>query len=810
MESLAAKTVTAEILHQQPAFSSLGGYALQWLLQTGRVLDLKPQQRLSTLATQSGRSGETYWFVLAGQIAVVLENADRGKDSSPADKGREYLGWFETGDLFSDGYLDNAPPDGQSLDCVASTAATLLAIDVVSLGQTMEGQPAWRTGLARAIAASRQRFLSHQEPTRRLVQDFYLRHGYGASRRLRVRETTRCFDCDKCQQACAKRHGHARMSRTQARLGRLAFQRFCLDCSERSCLSSCPFGAMRVDGSGEIRVGDACTGCGACVRACSFGAIQVIETSYTLADFPSPIPVCNDNGGTAIHGLFVAGDVAGPRPIKAAIQETKRAVDAMRLGKPGPLRWPGAQVLDAIVVGAGIAGLAAAARCKDRGFRFVVLEKDDTLCGKALRQASTLPIRAASDVLSISRAGSGVLRVDLAKGAYLAQNVLVCTGRPAAGAPSLLQHAGVPMMEPGSSEMAAHSASRGTHAVAIKCDDCAGYEDRACLRACPTGSVIELQPQELFFEPRLHDQGSKLFSAMAFVEGVAEHRARQKKHRSLLATLSAVLLLALAAVGLECFLRRAAPEQSVLGMIRTQLGSVDPVWYSSGKGYGHWLGYIGTGFMLLTLLYPLRTRLGLLSRWGAQSSWLTVHLWVGFVGATLVTYHAAFKLDRWVALACYSMWTVVVSGAIGRYLYGMIHSGIGLVELEREALSRSIARRASFEGVGGHVLKLLTAESHTKGRIYTEAFVMLWHELRDVAILLWLRFAGLSKISDRRQRRQVLRCLADIASHRRASRFLESARRLLRYWNWVHIALTILMFVLSGFHITYGFMYKAV
>jgi hypothetical protein len=214
--------------------------------------------------------------------------------------------------------------------------------------------------------------------------------------------------------------------------------------------------------------------------------------------------------------------------------------------------------------------------------------------------------------------------------------------------------------------------------------------------------------------------------------------------------------------------------------------------------------------MLATLCYPLRTRLGMLKSWGVQSSWLTFHLWVGFIGATLVTYHAAFKLDRWVALACYAMWVVVLSGAIGRYLYGMIHSGIGLAEFEREALSRNLTVRRATRGLRVRAVRLLTAEAEKPGPLVTELFIMLWHELRDFAILQWVRLAGLSHLPTRSARRATLRYLSDLAAHSRARRYLESAKRLLRYWNWIHILLTIIMFVLSGFHITYGFMYKAV
>jgi hypothetical protein len=194
------------------------------------------------------------------------------------------------------------------------------------------------------------------------------------------------------------------------------------------------------------------------------------------------------------------------------------------------------------------------------------------------------------------------------------------------------------------------------------------------------------------------------------------------------------LFILLAAVGLECFLRRTLPEHSLTAHVFQSLGTAGPIAFTSGRGFGHVLGYVGTSFMLLTLLYPMHTRLGFLKTLGAQSTWLKVHLWVGFIGATLVTYHAAFKLDRWVGLACMAMWMVVASGVMGRFLYAKVHSGMGLVEFKR--LSKQAARQRTLH-------------------------------------------------------------------------YLKSAEKVLRHWNYVHIALTILMFTLAAIHITYGFMYKA-
>jgi hypothetical protein len=68
----------------------------------------------------------------------------------------------------------------------------------------------------------------------------------------------------------------------------------------------------------------------------------------------------------------------------------------------------------------------------------------------------------------------------------------------------------------------------------------------------------------------------------------------------------------------------------------------------------------------------------------------------------------------------------------------------------------------------------------------------------------------LADIPDRKSRQQILQFLADRAAQRRARGYLESAKKMLRHWNWVHIILTIIMFALAGVHIAYGFMYKAV
>jgi Fe-S-cluster-containing hydrogenase component 2 len=797
------RSISAEDLSRLEPFSSLAPLTVKQILEASRLVELRPKQRLSTQARDP--KGESYCFVLAGQVAIVLGSGEPAGAAADAEsENSTFIGFFGPGDLFSDGYRDVEPSPAGEIDCVASTAVRLLMVPATTLYQLASEHRDWAARISHTVALSRRRFLGQQEPTRRVVQDFFLRRGYGSSRRIRVAEMSHCLDCDKCERACRKRHGQVRMNRAYARLGRLAIQRFCVNCTEQSCLATCAFGGLVLNQAGEIQVTPDCNGCGACARMCPFGAIEILEKPYTVADFPAALPVVDDVGRTTVPGLLAVGEVCGPRPTKVATEEAKRAIDALSV--PGQAS---AGVMEVIVVGGGAAGLAAAERCQERHLPCMVLEKEPQLSAKARRLASVVPVQAGMEVRSIRPAREGQVEVEIAQGRYLARNVVVATGKPVTGQPSLLAQAGVPMIEPGTSQMRAYATRRGSHPVAIKCDNCAGFPDRACLRACPTATMVELPAQELFFEQGAADQPAK-FSAVAFIDGVAEHRARARRRGAGHAILAWVLILGLIGTGLEILLRRYWPAYSFAAQVGPMLGDGGPVWYKPSRGYGHWLGYVGTTFMLLTLFYPLRTRLGMLKNWGLQSTWMSVHLWVGFIGATLVTYHSALQLGRWVGLACFAMWLVVLSGVVGRYLYGMLRSGLGLLDFDRISLRSRVIGGGVLQILGPRYARLLTAEPEKPGLILTEMFVMLGHELRDFLTGLRLRLGGLSHLPTREARRQALRLFSELAAYRRSCRYLESARRLVRYWNWVHIILTITMFVLAGFHITYGFMYKAV
>lgn len=634
--------ISTSQLRALEVFRDLEDNVLDWLLEVGEIRQLKPQQLWSG---QEGGATERYAFLLRGIVAIAVSPSSLSlpvlgaKTSKRPPKAQKFLGYFETGSCFSNAFAQDARLMGTArVECVAINAVTLLEIEHESLAGLLDSRPDWRQQVAETVAGARRFFLEHQDPTRRQVQDFFLRENYVTSSIVRVGRIDLCIDCNKCYDACAARHGTVRMARLGApTLGRLTFPVVCRSCEDHPCIPVCKFKAIAYsDERGEVEITDGCIGCGLCAKSCPNDAITMAPQKNA------------DPGGK------------GPK---------KRAV---------------------------------------------------------------------------------------------------------------------------------------------KCDHCAGFEDRACIAACPTGALVELAPNDLF-KAAFAAPNSIVpsFSGESFLKGVDAPVARQRIYDRLKNWTMVVTMVLLAWLGVESFFIRTQPERSFLNFVVQATGSNFPVEYSSGRGIGHWFGYIGTTLMIASCLYTLRRRFSSFERWGSKTGWLSAHLWMGFVGATLVTYHAAFKLDRWASIACYLMWLVIVTGAVGRYVYGRVHSAVNSAEFELNALRGRCAYYAEHSRAQRAVAVLIGPDLAKRLRTWT-VMVLFWEELRDRVALLWLWAFGTGHLNTRSERREMLRCFSDWAELRRRLSYCESAKPILSYWNIVHIVLAIAMFLLAGFHVVYGFIYKAV
>jgi thioredoxin reductase (NADPH) len=153
----------------------------------------------------------------------------------------------------------------------------------------------------------------------------------------------------------------------------------CIGCG--SCVEACPEGDVLgvVGGTATVLNGLKCVGHGRCEIACPVGAIEV-----GLGDMKSrrDIPVVDEWNETAVPGLFVAGELGGLALVKNAVAQARKVVERIAQQAPAArARSGGGDIFDLLVVGAGPAGLTAAAAARERGLSHLVLEQEGDLGG---------------------------------------------------------------------------------------------------------------------------------------------------------------------------------------------------------------------------------------------------------------------------------------------------------------------------------------------------------------------------------------------------------------------------------------------
>ncbi len=156
-----------------------------------------------------------------------------------------------------------------------------------------------------------------------------------------------------------------------ASLHPLIDQSRCLGCG--ACVKACPeFPAHTILGliAGKAALVNPteCIGHGACRDVCPFDAITLVfGTEKRGVD----IPVLKPNFESNVAGVFIAGELGGMGLIRNALMQGQQALEAIA---KAARRYPGAY--DALIIGAGPAGLAASLAAKQLGLNYLTLEQE--------------------------------------------------------------------------------------------------------------------------------------------------------------------------------------------------------------------------------------------------------------------------------------------------------------------------------------------------------------------------------------------------------------------------------------------------
>ncbi len=374
--------------------------------------------------------------------------------------------------------------------------------------------------------------------------------------------------------------------------------------------------------------------------------------------------------------------------------------------------------------------------------------------------------------------------------------------------------------------------------IANKCDHCGDYGDQACVSACPTGSLIEINAYDLFRErspamAQLARQGfdvdltkrdrKEVLPVLPFTEGLDVRSgglAKVKRGRYAPMLMWVIGLLTFMVFTGEALLRLYAKEMSYqfsqFKALPEYAGLPDAaileqITYRGGPGLSVYAGLIGVGLMVVAAIYPIFRRIKLFRWMASNTMWFDFHLMAGSVGPMFVALHSALKLDTWVSAAFWSMVIVVASGFLGRYLYTQVPELSSGVELEELDHSRAFETARPRNPVAIAELDRELGEQRVKAQsmagkssvIYAMMW-LLWQDFARVPFLATYRRRYRLKqlgVDDRRMRKDLSRRTKRLIAIGRRQVVAPKAQLLLNSWKKVHVPFTILLTGFSAFHI---------
>jgi thioredoxin reductase (NADPH) len=138
-----------------------------------------------------------------------------------------------------------------------------------------------------------------------------------------------------------------------------------------ACVRACPEKNVLEIVHGQARLLNplACIGHSACVPACPVDAIKLV---FGTAQRGVELPLVDPDFQTKRPGVYVVGELGGMGLIRNAVRQGRQAADHVARGG----RRAHGDALDAVVVGAGPAGISAMLRLMEAGRKVVLLERE--------------------------------------------------------------------------------------------------------------------------------------------------------------------------------------------------------------------------------------------------------------------------------------------------------------------------------------------------------------------------------------------------------------------------------------------------
>ena len=355
--------------------------------------------------------------------------------------------------------------------------------------------------------------------------------------------------------------------------------------------------------------------------------------------------------------------------------------------------------------------------------------------------------------------------------------------------------------------------------IANKCDHCLGYSDLACISACPTGAIIQIDPRALFRrDGGLIERAEKYFDPKPFERGYADTVGGQGV--TFLRLLFVIVGLGVAACTWEFAARSWAPSWSLWRQVVALISGPEQasklvLTYAAVSGMGRWMGYLGAGMMVVAALYTLRLHLPGLRRVGNAKTWFDFHVVFGIAGPILSLLHTNLHVFSlyWVTALWWAVLAVVLTGLVGRYLYTMVPRLEAATERDKKQLDDGIKiaadQWASMTTTANVLQHFLKAQEKTAERERASGGLgglglfwwLLRSRLREAQAATALRYRLLGQMKNAKLRTTAIELMRQRARVERKTKLLGVAKPLLARWRALHIGITVVMFVLLVAHV---------
>jgi len=284
------------VMKRMAIFQGIADPDIRWITNKIQFKNFDRDEQLFTESDKGQPARESLHIIMEGFVKVARRTtAGTGHHKT----GERIIAYRQGGDYFAGG-LDMLG-DGRAVTVTAINRVHVAEVPgqemLTILARYPEVNQRFMTRLQeyRVAAVAAESFIGSMEFLRAAPAQSYAdaeaRAGLRAlvgggvveGTEVLVIDLDKCVHCDKCEDACARRHGHSRMNRKGMVVGNISIATACRQCQDPVCMLCSRAGIARMP-SGEVYITESCIGCGICAERCPYDNISIVSLEQEIEE----------------------------------------------------------------------------------------------------------------------------------------------------------------------------------------------------------------------------------------------------------------------------------------------------------------------------------------------------------------------------------------------------------------------------------------------------------------------------------------------------------------------------------------------